>query len=514
MVLLTALCVLCSLALRQRRRARRRARPRRARPSPPPCVACHGVERQQRESGMAEPRRSARARTSRKQLQAFKSGARQNPLMTPMAMGAVGRRHGRPRRVLRRAEADGPGSRPGKVALGQRLYRGGDPKNGVAGLRRVSRPGGDGNPPAALSRRIRGQHATYVAAQLKAYRAGTRQTDPNQMMRNVAQHDDRRADRRGRRVRPRPALNRHSSAPSRSSHEQADHRCVVRRSLSLATAACGKQEQPAAPAAAGCRRNPRRHQPPGGEPAATAAAATPAATEEAAPTAPTETISETDDAPGIRRSSPRRRAAVAAAGRPGDERAGHVRTLQGRHELPEDRARAAHERRARQGRSRRSVLVRLRSLLRARSGDRVVAQQGQASRTSSSCAFRRCGTTRCACTRACSTPPKLLGKLDAAALADLSRDPRRRQSAEHRRQDHCVLQASTASARRNSRRRSHRSRWNRSCSARTSSIAATASSPCRRWSSTASTRTDVGMAGGEPQLFQLIDELAAHEHGG
>jgi thiol:disulfide interchange protein DsbA len=26
--------------------------------------------------------------------------------------------------------------------------------------------------------------------------------------------------------------------------------------------------------------------------------------------------------------------------------------------------------------------------------------------------------------------------------------------------------------------------------------------------------TDVGMAGGEPQLFQVIDELAAHEHGG
>ena len=26
--------------------------------------------------------------------------------------------------------------------------------------------------------------------------------------------------------------------------------------------------------------------------------------------------------------------------------------------------------------------------------------------------------------------------------------------------------------------------------------------------------TDVGMAGGEPQLFALIDELAAHEHGG
>jgi cytochrome c553 len=33
---------------------------------------------------------------------------------------------------------------------------------------------------------LRGQYATYIAAQLRAYRAGTRQTDPNQVMRSVA----------------------------------------------------------------------------------------------------------------------------------------------------------------------------------------------------------------------------------------------------------------------------------------------------------------------------------------
>ena len=33
---------------------------------------------------------------------------------------------------------------------------------------------------------LKGQHATYTINQLKAYRSGTRQTDPNQMMRNVA----------------------------------------------------------------------------------------------------------------------------------------------------------------------------------------------------------------------------------------------------------------------------------------------------------------------------------------
>jgi protein dithiol oxidoreductase (disulfide-forming) len=65
--------------------------------------------------------------------------------------------------------------------------------------------------------------------------------------------------------------------------------------VSLATVACGKQEQPAAPAQPAATQ-PTQAQPPGGEPATTAAAETPAATEESAPAAPTETVTETDDA--------------------------------------------------------------------------------------------------------------------------------------------------------------------------------------------------------------------------
>ena len=56
-------------------------------------------------------------------------------------------------------------------------------QNGQASQSMNSRSAG--NPPAQYPA-LRGQYATYVAAQLRAYRAGTRQTDPNQMMRNVA----------------------------------------------------------------------------------------------------------------------------------------------------------------------------------------------------------------------------------------------------------------------------------------------------------------------------------------
>jgi cytochrome c553 len=72
-----------------------------------------------------------------------------------------------------------------KVSLGQKLYRAGDAQRGIPACAACHGARGNGIPTAGYAS-IRGQHATYSAAQLKAYRAGTRQTDPNQMMRNVA----------------------------------------------------------------------------------------------------------------------------------------------------------------------------------------------------------------------------------------------------------------------------------------------------------------------------------------
>ena len=46
-------------------------------------------------------------------------------------------------------------------------------------------PTGRGNPLASYPS-IQGQHATYVAAQLRAYKSGARTSDPNQMMRAIA----------------------------------------------------------------------------------------------------------------------------------------------------------------------------------------------------------------------------------------------------------------------------------------------------------------------------------------
>jgi cytochrome c553 len=82
-------------------------------------------------------------------------------------------------------KARGGETEPSKLALGQRVYRAGNVNAGVMACTACHGPSGTGNPLAGYAS-VQGQHATYVAAQLRAYRDGTRQTDPNQMMRNVA----------------------------------------------------------------------------------------------------------------------------------------------------------------------------------------------------------------------------------------------------------------------------------------------------------------------------------------
>jgi cytochrome c553 len=151
-----------------------------------PCVACHGVN-----GNSANPEWPSLAGQSAsyiiKQLKAYKIGERQNPLMTPMAqplsdddMEDLAAYYSKQTRTGLEAE-------PSKVAEGRRLYRGGDPVAGIAACTACHGPNGLGMAAAGYPS-LQGQHATYVAAQLKAYRSGTRKTDQpqNQMMRNVA----------------------------------------------------------------------------------------------------------------------------------------------------------------------------------------------------------------------------------------------------------------------------------------------------------------------------------------
>lgn len=70
------------------------------------------------------------------------------------------------------------------VALGQKLWRGGNPETGVPACAGCHGPAGAGIP--GQYPRLSGQHAEYLAAQLKLFREGARANDPGGMMRGVA----------------------------------------------------------------------------------------------------------------------------------------------------------------------------------------------------------------------------------------------------------------------------------------------------------------------------------------
>jgi cytochrome c553 len=148
------------------------------------CIACHGLD-----GNSANPEwpnlAGQNAAYLVRQLQAFRGGQRQNALMTPMATPLSDQDIDDLAAWFSAQTVKGGEADPTKVELGQRVYRSGNLKAQVTSCAGCHGPAGHGNAPAGYAA-LHGQHATYVAAQLRAYKAGDRTTDPNEMMRNVA----------------------------------------------------------------------------------------------------------------------------------------------------------------------------------------------------------------------------------------------------------------------------------------------------------------------------------------
>lgn len=72
------------------------------------------------------------------------------------------------------------------VDAGLAIYRGGVAETGAAACMSCHGPSGQGNPAASYPA-LRGQYATYTAAQLRAYASGKRKSDgPTRVMREIA----------------------------------------------------------------------------------------------------------------------------------------------------------------------------------------------------------------------------------------------------------------------------------------------------------------------------------------
>ncbi|MBU0592949.1 MAG: c-type cytochrome [Pseudomonadota bacterium] len=148
------------------------------------CVACHNADGNS--AAPANPKLAGQhPEYLTKQLTDFKSGERKSAIMagmvaalTPEDMKNLGAYFAQNKVT--------PGSAQNKdlIALGQKIYKGGNQASGVPACASCHGPSGAGIPiqfPA-----LRSQHGEYTLAELKKFRSGERTNDAAKMMRVIA----------------------------------------------------------------------------------------------------------------------------------------------------------------------------------------------------------------------------------------------------------------------------------------------------------------------------------------
>ena len=149
------------------------------------CAACHGADG----NSVNPPWPRLAGQNQRyliEQLEGFKNGDRQDPLMTPLAM-ILSDQDMADLAAFYEAQESGHGEADlALVPLGQKIYRAGVVGEAIIpACYACHGPNGHGVAPAGYPA-LAGQHAAYTEAQLRAFRSGARRTDPDQQMRNVA----------------------------------------------------------------------------------------------------------------------------------------------------------------------------------------------------------------------------------------------------------------------------------------------------------------------------------------
>lgn len=157
------------------------------------CETCHGITGAGGPA-MGAPRLSIlSASYMAAQLEAFRAGTRENPLMTPFAR-ALNPEESRAVSgyyagvAAGNGEDGGPGTVPdsiaGDAALGERLVRRGDWSRMIPPCESCHGPGAAGVDPGFPA--LAGQHAGYLLGQLRSWREGQRSGDPLDLMATIA----------------------------------------------------------------------------------------------------------------------------------------------------------------------------------------------------------------------------------------------------------------------------------------------------------------------------------------
>ncbi|WIT12493.1 c-type cytochrome [Paucibacter sediminis] len=152
------------------------------------CAACHTADGSR--GSPANPiLQGQHADYLAKQLDEFKSGKRNNPIMKGMA-GTLSPEDMKNVAAFYASKQAKPGFAKDKalVALGEKIYRGGIADRQIPACAGCHSPNGAGIP--AQYPRLAGQHSDYTEAQLNAFRSGLR-TNSAQMTGIAAKMNDR-----------------------------------------------------------------------------------------------------------------------------------------------------------------------------------------------------------------------------------------------------------------------------------------------------------------------------------
>ncbi|MGI9229473.1 MAG: c-type cytochrome [Gammaproteobacteria bacterium] len=148
------------------------------------CAACHGADGNTNTPSW--PKLAGQhPEYLAKQLHDFRDGKRQNPQMSPMASHLSDADIADLAAYFSTQTRAPDTAKPKDLASGEHLYRAGDANRGLAACMACHGPTGDGNP-AALYPKISGQHAGYMAVQLKQFKAEALANDRNGVMRDIA----------------------------------------------------------------------------------------------------------------------------------------------------------------------------------------------------------------------------------------------------------------------------------------------------------------------------------------
>ena len=134
------------------------------------CAACHGADGNS--AAPAFPKLAGLGeKYLYKQMKDIRDGARPVPTMVGQVDGKSDQELADMAAYYDSQARSGAQADPALVALGEKIYRAGVAERKVAACTACHSPNGQGNAPAGFPA-LQGQHAEYIAAQLRAYRKG------------------------------------------------------------------------------------------------------------------------------------------------------------------------------------------------------------------------------------------------------------------------------------------------------------------------------------------------------